>query len=116
MNDNEGLKFDPNLYGRVVCAALLHNDCIYMGREGHHVMFPMEPIGVLRCAKQGFVTEFGYFVDRVTGLVIAEYYDQIWHKHTPKDQLMSEDLKKDGIMVLRHIEGYTYKEREVNKG
>jgi len=31
MNDNEGLKFDPNLYGRVVCAALLHNDCIYMG-------------------------------------------------------------------------------------
>ena len=98
-------------YGRVVCAALLKDNCIYMGREGHHVIFPMEPIGVLRCAKQGFVTENGYFVDRVTGLMIAEYFNQIEHKYNPLDRLVSEDLKKEDIKVLRYIKDYNYKEK-----
>lgn len=112
MNDNDISLFDPDLYGRIVCAALLHNDCIYMGRAGHHVIFPMEPLGVLRCAKQGFVTEYGYFVDRVTGLVIAEYYDQIWHKHSPKDKLMSEDIRKEGLDILVYRNEYSYKENK----
>lgn len=96
-------------YGRVVCAALLHNNCIYMGREGHHVIFPMEPIGVLRNAKQGFVTENGFFVDRITGKKIADYYNQIDYKYNPLDRLVSEDLKKQDIKVLRYIKDYTYK-------
>jgi hypothetical protein len=102
---------NPELYGRVVCAALLHNDCIYMGLEGHHVIFTMEPLGVLRCAKQGFVTEYGYFVDREDGLYIARYFDQINVKHKPNDELLSEDLKKEGIKVLRYNKKYSYKEK-----
>lgn len=104
---------DPELYGRIVCAALLHNNCIYMGREGHHVIFTMEPIGVLRCAKQGFVTEYGYFVDRVTALYIARYYNQIDIKYNPKDRLVSEDLKKDNIKVLKYVREYSYKEKNI---
>ena len=57
-----------------------------MGREGHHVIFPMEPLGVLKCAKQGFVTEYGFFVDREVGLYIARYYNQIDVKYNPKDK------------------------------
>lgn len=102
---------DPKMYGRIVCAALFHDKCIYMGREGHHVIFPMEPKGVLRCAKQGFVTEYGYFVDRETALYIATYYDQINKKYSPIDRLLSEDLKKENVNVLKYIKGYSYKER-----
>ncbi len=103
---------DPKKYGRIVCAALLHDNCIYMGKEGHHVIFPMEPIGVLRCAKQGFVTEYGYFVDRETGLVIASFYNQINVKYNPQDKLVSEDLKKEDIKVLKYKKEYSYKERK----
>lgn len=106
------LKFNDELYGRVVCAALLHNDCIYMGRKGHCEIFPMEPIGVLRNAEQGFVTENGYFVDRELGLSIALYFDQINIKHNPKDMLFSEDLKKDNLRVRKFINGYTYREHD----
>ena len=62
------IDINPLEYGRIVCAALFHNNCIYMGKEGHHVIFPMEPLGVLRGAKQGFVTENGFFVNREVGL------------------------------------------------
>ena len=88
-------------YGRIVCAALLHNNCIYMAKEGHHAIFPMEPIGVLRNAKQGFVTEYGYFVDRKLGLEIAEYFNQINNKHNPQDELMKEDIKKEDFKILK---------------
>ena len=83
-----------------------------MGKEGHHVIFPMEPLGVLRCAKQGFVTEYGYFVDRETGLYIAKYFNQINKKYNPKDKLVSEDLKKENVKVLRYIKEYSYKENQ----
>ena len=105
------MNINPEIYGRIVCAALLKDNCIYMGREGHHVIFPMEPIGVLRNAQQGFVTENGYFVDRIIGLYIAEYYDQINSKYNPQDKLVSEDLKKENIKVLQYRPGYSYKER-----
>ena len=103
---------DPELYGRIACAELLHNNCIYIGREVHHVIFPMEPLGVLRCAKQGFVTEYGYFVDREIGLYIASYYNQINVKYNPKDRLVSEDLKKGNIKVLKYLKEYSYKENK----
>ncbi len=99
-------------YGRVVCAALLNNNCIYMGREGHHIIFSMEPIGILRSAKQGFVTEKGYFVDRELGLQIATFYDQIEHKYNPLDKLVSEDLKKQNLQVKQTQTGYSYKEKQ----
>lgn len=105
------MEIDFEIYGRIVCAALLHNDSIYMAKEGHHAIFPMEPIGVLRCAHQGFVTENGFFVDRVVGLAIAQYYDQINFKYNPLDRLVSEDLKKEEIKILSYRKDYKYKSK-----
>lgn len=107
----EIMTIQPELYGRIVCAALFYNNCIYIGKEGHHVIFQMEPLGVLRCDNQDFVTEYGYFVDRETGLYIARYFNQINAKHNPKDKLISEDLKKENIKVLKYIKEYSYKEK-----
>lgn len=108
-------EIDYEKYGRVVCAALLHNNCIYTSKLGHYAIFPMEPIGVLKKAKQGFVTENGYFVDRELGLLIAKKYNQIEIKHSPLDQLMSEDLRKEEIKVLKYKKEYTYRENEPSK-
>ncbi len=101
---------DYEKYGRIICAALLHNNCIYMSKKGHYAIFPMEPIGVLRKAIQGFATENGYFVDRELGLSIAEYFNQINIKHPPIDKLMSEDLKKEDSKILKRVKSYSYKE------
>ena len=103
---------NPEEYGKVIAAALFYNNCIYIGREGHHVIFPMEERGVLRKAKQGFVTENGYFVDRKTGLLLAEYFHQIKEKHFPKDQLLSEDLVKEPLAIKQYKKEYLYKERK----
>ena len=104
------MTIDYEKYGRIVCAALLHNNCIYMSKKGHYAIFPMEPIGVLRKAMQGFVTENGYFVDRELGLSIAEYFNQINIKHQPVDRLLSEDLKKEDLRILKRVKSYLYKE------
>jgi hypothetical protein len=101
---------DYEKYGKIVCAALLHNNCIYMSKKGHYAIFTMEPIGVLRNATQGFVTENGFFVDRQVGLAIAEYFNQINIKYPPTDRLLSEDLKKENLKVLKRIKKYSYKE------
>lgn len=103
------MEFDK--YGKIVSAALLHNNCIYMSKKGHHDIFPMEELGVLRNAKQGFVTENGYFVDRILGLSIAKHYNQIDKKYNPIDQLNSEDLIKENTKVLKHIKEYKYKSK-----
>ena len=95
-------------YGRIVCAAVLYDGCIYMSEKGHYAIFLMEPIGVLRNEKQGFVTESGYFVDRKLGLSIAEYFNQINTKYFPKEMLLSEDLKKENLKVLKHAKEYRY--------
>ena len=100
---------DYEKYGRIVCAALLNKNCIYMSDIGHHAIFQMEPLVVLRSTKQGFVTENGFFVDRMMGLCIAYHFGQIDVKHNPKDELMSEDLKKEKRKVLNYIENYSYK-------
>ena len=104
------MSIDYEKYGRIVCAALLHDNCIYMSKKGHYAIFPMEPIGVLRNAIQGFVTENGYFVDRETGLSIAEYFNQINTKYHPTDRLLSEDLKKENLKILKRVKSYSYKE------
>ena len=101
-------------YGRIICAALLHDECIYMSKKGHYAIFPMEPIGVLRNAIQGFVTENGYFVTRNLGLSIAIYFNQIDIKHPPIDILLSEDLKKEKLKILKRVKKYSYKESNVN--
>lgn len=101
-------------YGQIICAALLHDECIYMSKKGHYAIFPMEPIGVLRNAIQGFVTENGYFVTRNLGLSIAIYFNQIDIKHPPIDSLLSEDLKKEKLKILKQIKKYSYKESNVN--
>ena len=105
------MEYHYDEYGRIICAALLHDDCIYMSKKGHYDIFPMEPIGVLRNAIQGFVTENGYFVDRILGLSIAEYFNQIEDKHPPMDRLLSEDLKKEDSKVLKRVKAYSYKEK-----
>ena len=107
-------KINPEEYGRIVSAALLHDGCIYMSRKGHYDIFPMEPIGVLKNAEQGFVTEYGYFVDRKLGLIIANYFNQIESKYPPLDRLVSEDLKKENIQLLRTIKKYLYKDNNNN--
>lgn len=108
------MDIDFEEYGRIICAALLHDECIYMSKKGHYAIFPMEPIGVLRNAIQGFVTENGYFVTRNLGLSIAIYFNQIDIKHPPIDILLSEDLKKEKLKILKRIKKYSYKESNVN--
>ena len=103
------IDIDFEKYGKVVCAALLHNNCIYTSYLGHYAIFPMEPIGVLRNAKQGFVTENGFFVDRILGLEIAKHYDQIEYKYPPLESLNSEDLKKENIRILKMDKDNSYK-------
>ena len=98
-------------YGKIVCAALIYNNCIYMSYKGHYDIFTMEEIGVLRTAPQGFVTENGYFVDRDLGLLIAKHYNQIEYKYNPQDKLLSEDLNKENLKVLKRINKYSYKEK-----
>lgn len=109
------MKINFEEYGKIVSAALLKNKCIYISRKGHHDIFEMEPIGVLRDAEQGFVTENGYFVDREEGLSIAKHYDQIDNKYPPYDNLQSEDLKKEDLKVLKKINDYSYKEKNENE-
>lgn len=41
----------------------------------------------------GFVTSDHYFVDRKEALKIAQEAEQIFYKHSPKDELLSEDLR-----------------------
>lgn len=101
-------------YGRIVSAALLKDNTIYYSYKGHYDIFPMEPIGVLRKAEQGFITENGYFVDRKLGLEIAKYYNQINVKYPPLYRLNSEDLKKENIKVLNYKNGFKYKKNTSN--
>lgn len=100
------LKFQK--YGKIVCAALLKDNRIYYTYGCHSSIFTLEDIGVLRHASQGFVTENGYFVDRILGLEIALYYSQIDYKTSPKDELFSEDLKKENNDVRVYQKKYKY--------
>lgn len=78
-------------YGRIIKSALRKGCKVYTGNT-HSECFIQEQKGVLKDAEQGFMTARGKFVDRKIGLKIAKHYKQINHKHSPKDELMSEDL------------------------
>lgn len=80
-------------YGRIVASALRSKDKIYKGKT-HADCFVQEPIGVLKVAEQGFITDNGTFVNRKLALRIAKHYKQIYIKHEPKNELLSEDLIK----------------------
>ena len=77
--------------GRIVASALRKGSKLYIGKT-HSDCFKQEAMGVLRGAEQGFITETYTFVDRELALKIAKHYNQIKHKHPPKDELLSEDL------------------------
>ena len=53
--------------------------------------------------------ENGFFVNRELALYIADYYNQIQSKYHPKDKLVSEDLKKENIKILKYRKDYLYK-------
>lgn len=78
-------------YGKILNAAVKKDKVIYVGKN-HSECLQQRPAGELRSAEQGFITESGDFVDRKLGLQIAQFYDQIKHKHPPYDELMSEDM------------------------
>lgn len=78
-------------FGRIECAALRKNNEIYRGKT-HSDCFKQRPMGELRNAEQGFVTEKNFFVNRKIALRIARYFKQFTYKHSPLDELMSEDL------------------------
>lgn len=101
-------KLDYDLYGKIVCAALLKDNKIYYTFKNHGTIFTLEEKGVLRNSIQGFITEKGYFVERVLGLEIAKYYDQIKFKHQPENELFSEDLKQQNNQVLVYQKKYKY--------
>ncbi len=101
-------KLDYNLYGKIVCAALLKDNKIYYTFKNHGTIFTLEEKGVLRNSIQGFITEKGYFVDRKVGLEIAFHYNQIEYKHSGLNELFSEDLKQENNQVLVYQKKYKY--------
>lgn len=72
----------------IIKAAIIKGGTIYTGKR-HGDIFPQMPIGFLRCAEQGFVTENGEFVNRNQAAQIAYECGQI---PRPKPELFSEDL------------------------
>jgi len=78
-------------YGKIIASALRKNGNIYVGRT-HAECFKQEPIGVLRDAKQGFLTDTKLFVSRKKALRIAKHYKQVVRKHPPYNELLSEDI------------------------
>ena len=84
-------------YKPIKCAALRKGNKIYIGKC-HADCFIQESKGILRDAEQGFITEDNVFVSRKLALQIANYYNQIICKHSPEDELFSEDLFEDVII------------------
>ena len=78
-------------YGKITHSALRKNKMIYIGKR-HSDIFLQAPMGELRNAEQGFLTENHKFVNRKVGLKIAKHYNQIINKTPPKDVLFSEDM------------------------
>ena len=83
---------------RIKEAAILGNDGkVYTGRNHGIIIQTYGKDGIFKYRKtstQGFVTNTGEFVDRFEALKIAVEADQIEVKYSPKDRLLSEDLKE----------------------
>ena len=59
-----------------------------------HIIKWMSDLGIRAgCDGQGFITTRGRFVDRIEGLELAIASGQIVHKHNPKYELLSEDMR-----------------------
>ena len=101
-------KINYESYGKIVCAALLKDNKIYYTFKNHGTIFTLENKGILRSSIQGFITENGYFVDRILGLEISKHYNQIEFKHQPENELFSEDLKQENNQVLVYQKKYKY--------
>ncbi len=101
-------KLNYEVYGKIVCASLLKDNKIYYTFKNHGTIFILEEKGVLKNSIQGFITENGYFVDRILGLEIAKHYNQIEFKHQPENELFSEELKQQNIKILAYQKKYKY--------
>jgi hypothetical protein len=77
------------------CAAIKQGSSIYIGQSHSEIFSNTFPLGCLRNAEQGFVTDDGVFVNRAEALVIALQCNQIKHKHGSPSELYSEDLYSD---------------------
>lgn len=85
----------PRTQRRVVCAAIRKGSVLICGPR--HFDFTMHEqiarAGVnMRDAEQGFIDQWGRFMDRAEALEVAKAANQILIKTPPEDRLFSEDL------------------------
>ncbi len=85
----------------VVCAALRSDDGEVVCGVRHYDEIMQREIALMICSEdffnrsgsnQGFVDNFGKYMDRKEALVVALKADQVIKKHNPKHELCSEDL------------------------
>ena len=80
---------DEHRVTRIACAAIrMEYGQVYCGPN--HAWILREHYA--KRGEQGFVNYRGEFLSREQALLFAEQHNQINVKHSPKDQLMSEDL------------------------
>ena len=93
---SEGSEGCCEMIEAIKCAATRHGDHIIAG-ENHAECLKIAHAAGFKPADQrmgqGFLTTKLRFVLRKEALMIAEQRDQIRIKHSPKDVLLSEDLK-----------------------
>lgn len=85
----------PRTQRRVVCAAIRKGAVLVCGPR--HFDFTMHEqiarVGItMRDAEQGFIDQWGKFMDRAEALDVAKAANQILVKTGPENQLFSEDL------------------------
>ena len=80
---------------RIICAAVLLDGGKFVVGNFHGCCFAAQRTFFpdTKEAQQGFVTSLRRFVGREEALVIANAAGQVVKKHTPLDQLLSEDLE-----------------------
>ena len=84
-------KYYDKKYGKIIASAVRKGGVVYTGAT-HADCLRQAPMGTLRDAEQGFLTDTRLFVNRKKALRIAKHYKQIVKKHPPYNQLMSEDM------------------------
>ena len=84
-------KYYDKKYGKIVASAVKKDGVLYTGVT-HADCLKQAPMGTLRDAEQGFITDKNVFVNRKIALRIAKHYKQVIKKHPPYNELMSEDM------------------------
>ena len=85
---------------RIVCSALLYKEYNVLIIGPRHFDKVMQrqidlifmDVEVIETPIQGFIDQFGTFLNREEALVIAKEANQIIHKYNPTKLLTSEDL------------------------